>query len=54
VTLIDEWNHNPTAIAEAFQAALDKRPKGNPPETIDYSNLTVGEEVNTDEEIRKS
>jgi hypothetical protein len=45
MALVDEWKHRPTAMAEAFQTALGKQPKGNSDEVIDYTNLTVGEEV---------
>ena len=46
IHLIDDWEEK-TSMFEAFQEAMRVKQKceGNPPETIDYSNLKVGEEV---------
>lgn len=42
----DEWR-DPNNLKYAFKEAMRKKayPKGNPPETIDYSNLKVGTEI---------
>jgi len=46
LTLSDEWKE-PTAMLQAFHEALrgPRKDKGNPPVTIDYGNLKVGQEV---------
>ena len=41
--LLDELR-NPHAMRQAFVEAM-RKDKGNPPQTIDYKNLKIGEKV---------